>query len=59
MFKVLQLRHHSEPVTSPNPDNLQHAIFAAQQLEGEIDEIRKVGEPPDAAVYNNIGTQTY
>ena len=50
MFKVLHLRHHSEPVASPNLDNILLAIFAAQQLEGEIDEFRRVGETSDAAV---------
>lgn len=59
MFKVLYLRHHSEPVASPNLDNILLAIFAAQQLEGEIDEFRRVGEPPDAAVSIKVGTQTY
>ena len=59
MFKVLHLRHHSEPVASPNLDNILLAIFAAQQLEGEIDEFRRVGEPPDAAVSIKVGTQTY
>ena len=30
-----------------------------QQLEGEIDEFRRVGEPPDAAVSIKVGSQTY
>ena len=59
MFKVLHLRHHSEPVASPNLDNILLAIFAAQQLEGEIDEFRRVGETSDAAVSIKVGTQTY
>ena len=59
MFKVLYLRHHSEPVASPNLDNILLAIFTAQQLEGEIDEFRRVGETSDAAVSIKVGTQTY
>lgn len=59
MFKVLHLCHHSEPVASPNLGNILLAIFAAQQLEGEIDEFRRVGETSDAAVSIKVGTQTY
>ena len=29
------------------------------RLEGEIDEFRRVGEPPDAAVSIKVGSQTY
>lgn len=59
MFKVLHLRHHSEPVASPNLDNILLAIFAAQQLESEIDEFRRVGKTSDAAVSIKVGSQTY
>ena len=59
MFKVLHLRHHSEPVASPNLDNILLAIFAAQQLEGEIDEFGRVGKTADAAISIKVGSQTY
>ncbi len=59
LSKVLYLRHHSEPVASPNLGNILLAIFAAQQLEGEIDEFRRIGKSADASISIKVGSQTY
>ncbi len=59
LSKVLHLRHHSEPVASPNLGDILLAILAAQQLEGEVDEFRRISKSSDAAISIKVGTQTY
>ena len=59
LFKVLHLRHHSEPVASPDLGDILLTVLAAQQLECEINQLGRISKSADASVSIEISTQTY
>ena len=52
------MRHDAQPVAAPYLLNVALAVFAAQQLEGEVDHLAAVGQADDTTIAVEIGAQS-